>query len=506
MKLYSTKKRWKYLLFIIGLLIIGSSLTYTNYIVGKISKEERRKVKLWAEGIKQKAVLVNYTTTLFEKLEEEERKKVELWSNATQLLADPNSKMDLTFLLEVAKNNTSVPVILTDANDNIISYRNFSEDLAEDKARINKELSEIKKIRRPIEVRYDGNKKNLLYYKDSKLFTELKEVMDDLIKSFISEIVINSSSAPVIYYNETEGKIIASGNIDSLTLNDHKKLSAEITYIKSVNTPIEVKLGDEQTNYIYYDNSFILKQLKYYPYIQLFLISIFILFAYWLFSSYRRAEQNQVWAGMAKETAHQLGTPISSLMAWVEILKAKNVDLGIIEEINKDTNRLKTVADRFSKIGSEAELSKTSVDDLLTLNIEYLKKRSAKGITYSFKKHPNKEIFALINTVLFNWVIENLLKNSVDSMIGKGQITVDISNSNNETVIIDISDTGKGINPQDLKTVFEPGFTTKKRGWGLGLSLTKRIVEEYHNGKVFVKKSEVNKGTTFRISLPTIKK
>ena len=256
---------------------------------------------------------------------------------------------------------------------------------------------------------------------------------------------------------------------------------------------------------IYYQYSNLYKLITWFPVIQVLLIALFILFGYIIFNSVRRAEQNRVWAGMAKETAHQLGTPISGIMGWTEYLKSMTEltddQRSAVHELENDIAKLELVADRFSKIGSTPVLQITNIDDVLWESIAYIKKRSPKNVHYIFERDINNPVFAQINAHLFNWVIENLLRNALDAMEGKGQITIDTSISSN-SVIIDIADTGKGIPSGKIKTVFKPGYSTKKRGWGLGLSFAKRIIEQYHKGKIFVLKSKVNEGTTFRIMLP----
>jgi signal transduction histidine kinase len=264
----------------------------------------------------------------------------------------------------------------------------------------------------------------------------------------------------------------------------------------SENDKIEVELNDDIKGEIYYFESQTLKQLRFYPWIQLGIIILFLIIAYFLFSTFRKAEQNQVWAGMAKETAHQLGTPLSSLMAWVEIIKADGVPESSIVEMNKDIKRLETITDRFSKIGSKAKTKPQDVVDLISKSLEYLQSRVSRKVVLSLTGE--KEAIAKLNEPLFEWVIENLTKNAVDAIQGEGSVVFDVSSSG-EKVFIDVTDTGKGVPLNRQKSIFNPGYTTKERGWGLGLSLVKRIVEEQLEGKIFVKTSELNKGTTFRI-------
>jgi signal transduction histidine kinase len=270
--------------------------------------------------------------------------------------------------------------------------------------------------------------------------------------------------------------------------------------MKNVNLPIEIELPEQGTCYVFYKESTVLTRLRYFPFIQFIIILIFLVVAYLLFSYARKSEQNQVWVGMSKETAYQLGTPISALLAWNELLKENNVDETIITEIDKDLHRLETIAQRFSKIGSIPEFQPENIVTVLQDFVLYLQARLSKQIDIKFIIPENPEIIVPINRYLFEWVIENICKNSVDAIDGKGVILLNIIEEE-KWVHIDISDTGKGISGQRQKSIFNPGYTSKKRGWGLGLTLAKRIIVEYHKGKLFVLKSLVGKGTTMRISL-----
>ncbi|MEO5571572.1 MAG: HAMP domain-containing sensor histidine kinase, partial [Bacteroidia bacterium] len=279
-------------------------------------------------------------------------------------------------------------------------------------------------------------------------------------------------------------------------------LHEQIAEMKKQHVPIDVKIDKNNTNYIYYKDSVILQQLRYYPYFQLGVISLFLLVSYLAFSSSRKAEQNQVWVGMAKETAHQLGTPLSSLVAWLEYLKLQNKNDEHVVEIQKDVNRLQTITERFSKIGSAPTLKKENIAEVIHNSIAYIKSRISSKVDFSVTSVPNHShiIYVPINVPLFEWVLENIFKNAVDAIEGNGKISILITDQQ-QFAYIDICDTGKGIQKSKFKTVFKPGYTSKKRGWGLGLSLSKRIIEEYHSGHIFVKSSELNKGTVFRIVL-----
>lgn len=381
MNVYANKKRWKFILFIIAIIIGIASLRYTDLLVKKLAVEERKKVELWAEGTKQ---LVN----------------------------EKNLNQEVTFVLKVIEKNETVPVILADEKDSVIAYRNLKSPRHHKESFFKKQIQVMRKEHEPIVI-------------------------------FISK--------------------------------DYK-------------------------NYIYYKNSTILKQLAIYPYVQLGVIVLFIIISYLAFSSSRKAEQNKVWVGMSKETAHQLGTPISSLMAWVEILKQNEDNVEYMKEVEKDVTRLQKIADRFSKIGSTPVLINTNIIELLVNSVNYMKTRVSKDVIFNLHFSTDEQIYVPVNVSLFSWVIENLFKNATDAISGKGIINIYLEETKH-IVNIDIKDSGKGVQKSKQKTIFNPGFTTKSRGWGLGLSLSKRIIEQYHAGKIFVKDSEINYGTTFRIVL-----
>ena len=318
--------------------------------------------------------------------------------------------------------------------------------------------------------------------------------------SIILEVIKNNETVPMIVVDEQD-KILFVKNIDSLKQNDSLYLRSELEGMKLRNPPIINHLTEEIKQYVYYKESILLTRLYYYPYFQLLIILIFILTAYYAFSSTRKAEQDHVWLGMSKETAHQLGTPITSLLAWVELLKEdENSNEQVIAEVQKDVSRLEMIAERFSKIGSEPKLHEVNISEQIKSAIDYIKLRVSDKVIFIDNLDSYTDFTFNINPPLFDWVIENLFKNAIDAMDGKGSISVELTDAN-QYIYIDISDTGKGIPKNKQKIIFSPGYTTKKRGWGLGLSLTKRIIESYHQGKIFVKASEINKGTTFRIAI-----
>lgn len=383
MRFYEQKIWWKRLLFIGALCIGAISVWYTNKLVQKLANEEEKKVLIWA--------------------------------NATKQLSNANENTDINFLLDIVKDNETIPVILVDDEGNISTSRNLDSAKSTKEDYLRKQLEEMKEQHEPIKVLIDENTKRY--------------------------------------------------------------------------------------NYVYYKNSIILTQLKQYPYYQLSVIALFILLAYLAFNYSRKSEQNQVWVGMSKETAHQLGTPISSLNGWVNLLRDadENGREEILTEFEKDVKRLELIAERFSKIGSTPVLKAENILEVMQRAIDYLKARSPSKVIFSVST-TDEDALAMVNVPLYDWVVENICKNAIDAMGGIGTIDVLIS-TDADKVYIDIKDSGKGIAPSKLKTVFKPGYTTKKRGWGLGLSLAKRIIKDYHNGKVFVKESTVDKGTTFRIIL-----
>ena len=323
----------------------------------------------------------------------------------------------------------------------------------------------------------------------------------DLNADFTLEdkIIGNNHNIPMIITNEKDS-ISQWANLDSLKLKNPNYLKEQLSLMKSQNAPITVSYKNENIQQlIYYRDSDMLTKLKYYPVALILILILFASVIYLFFKSNKIADQNILWTGMAKETAHQIGTPLSSLLGWIEILRLENTDETTVKEIEKDVQRLNIIAERFSKIGSIPVLKENNIVEATENAFNYLKSRSSKQVLFNFKTS-SPQINSNINLQLFSWVIENLVKNAIDAMEGKGEISLSIS-EDTKNVFIKITDTGKGISKNQYQKIFSPGFTTKKRGWGLGLSLAKRIIEDYHNGKIAVEKSEIGKGTTFLISL-----
>ncbi len=332
---------------------------------------------------------------------------------------------------------------------------------------------------------------------------------------FLFSIIEGNHNIPVLLVDDT-GTILLHRNfklpepVDSMAPYDISPtniafLENKLKHLKGTQNHITIHIDDSTTQELYYEDSTVLKRLAYYPYIQLAVLLIFVAIVYFALISIKKAEQNKVWVGLSKETAHQLGTPISSMIAWVEMLEASGVDKEIISDMNTDVHRLSVIADRFSKIGSRPEMELNFINEVVDESLQYMRSRISTRVKLSVHKAA-EDCGVMLCLPLFEWVMENLTKNAVDAMQGEGDISVDIDTvSSGKMLYIDISDTGKGIARKHFKTVFNPGYTTKKRGWGLGLTLVKRIIEEYHGGRIYVKESEVGRGTTFRIELHKIK-
>lgn len=530
MNLYHKKQRWKIALLGIAILLVGVSLWFSFNIVSKVQDREVHRIEQWADAVERKSELVKLTNNAFselssalEKLKERDRQKVEMWSMAIEEINKP--LQDYSFVVKILRENNAIPIIITDLNEDIVSShnignidsiidKNIQTDFAEmDKSSKDSIFKKVKndslksyinfwrKAHPPLEIDLYYGEKQKVFYFDSIYFKTQKLIAlefsrDSLISSFTDELVANEYLVPVLFIDSDSRDVLAT----NMPEYDSTNTTSLVQRLKDNGDSILVELDGQSTGVIYYEHSEEVTQMKLFPIVQFVIIGLFILIAYIAFSTFRKAEQDQVWAGMAKETAHQLGTPISSLMAWNQLLESKGVDESITVEINKDIDRLNTVTNRFSKIGSQAVLESSDIVKIVQDASDYLRNRISNKIELEFISSKDS-IMIPANSSLIEWVIENITKNAVDSMEGRGRIEIRIEQKEDE-VFIDIEDNGKGIPAGKLKSVFQPGFTTKKRGWGLGLSLVKRIIEEFHKGKVYVLQSEVGKGTTFRIQLP----
>ena len=488
----------------LSLLIVGGSLVLSNYMVSKIAEKETAKAKQWAQAIQKKAELVRFSQRTFSSLRAKERERMKLIVEAQKTLLNPSNlgvNQDIDFALSIINSNKDIPVILLDDRNEISQYKNIwptnieSALTPKEKDVALQNMAEHwKKEQRSFTLEVFEGFFMTYVYDESATLKALEKQSDSLIRAFNKDLISDSRLMPVILVDAKKKNVLAS-NLNQSNAKALKQLRA----FESRNAPISIDLGNQQ-QWLFYDQSAEVKQLRWFPYIQFGLIALVVLIGYLVFSTFRRAEQNQVWAGMAKETAHQLGTPLSSLSAWVDLLEAQQVDQEPLDEMRKDLQRLEKVTDRFSKIGSETKLEQVDVVQTVVQVIDYLKVRLSNKIDIQVKV-PTQPIPVPHNVALLEWVIENITKNAVDAMEGSGKFEVSFSKESS-WLYIDLMDTGKGLQPNQFKTIFQPGYSTKKRGWGLGLSLAKRIVETYHRGKIFVLRSEVGVGTTIRISLP----
>ncbi|MBD5171331.1 MAG: HAMP domain-containing histidine kinase [Bacteroidales bacterium] len=396
----------KWIFLAVSAVVVALFLYFSNKLVKDLTERERERMEIWADATKE-------IVRQFDMME------ADTASGISEVAPLPVA--DIDFLLRIIEGNTTIPVLLTDDEGNILNHRNF--DLPE-------------------------------------------------------------------HHNPGE----------PLTETNKRFLDDKLARLSGTSNVIDIEIAEGVAQHLYYEDSKLLKRLSYYPYVQLGVMIVFLLIVYFAVTSSKEAEQNKVWVGLSKETAHQLGTPISSLMAWLELLPELGLDEETTGEMGKDVRRLETIASRFSKIGSRPTLEATDLTELVTRASDYMVSRISSRIEFT-RDFPTSTVPVLASPPLFEWVMENLIKNAVDAMEGHGAIHVVIGNDS-KGAFIEVSDTGKGINRKNFKNVFKPGFTTKKRGWGLGLTLAKRIVEQYHHGRIYVKESAPGHGTTFRIDLP----
>ncbi len=448
MNIYSQRVRWKFLLLVIAIIIGVGSLYYTRQLVNKLAEEEKKKSEVWAKAM-------------------------------AFIIKDYNEEDEiLEFVLKLLQNNNASKEFYNYIKETDILTLSDNDTILIDKTK--------------------GFRKKLLNRSNRRKV--IKNIIEkrNVIEEFMSQIIISNETIPVILTDEKDSIITHRHVKNPERFEDKEYAKKRFAEMRNDGKVMTINFLDN-TQYLYYDNSLILRKLAYFPYFQLGIILLFVLVAYFAFNASRNAEQNQVWVGLSKETAHQLGTPTSSMMAWVELLKSKNSEVTAISELDKDVQRLKKITDRFSKIGSKPKLVEANLLEVIKNAVDYIRTRSSNKVAISVQSIEN-EIFIPLNVDLFEWVIENICRNAIDAMEGKGKLSIETTD-NTQVVYIDIIDTGKGIPKSKFKTVFKPGYTTKKRGWGLGLSLSKRIVENYHNGKIFVHSSEIGKGSRFRIVL-----
>jgi signal transduction histidine kinase len=483
----------------LAVLMFPFMLWYSNTLMDKIAHAEQQKVKLWVDAIHRRADLLSYNDKLFEIITANEKNTANFMAQAFHKILSADE--DISFYADFITENTTIPLILIDEKERITSTKNIDSNLMQriDTA-IHLNILLDEEGFQCLPINFYGNRFVYLHYKESIILTRLKIYFNDLVQNFLDEIVKNSPDLPVLVTDNSKSVVLISGNINASSFDTPEKRAKLIASMESANPPVVITI-DNKPGYVFYRESNTLKMIRIFPFIQLIIAGIFVFFSWLLLRYSRRSEQNQIWIGMSKETAHQLGTPLSSLMAWAEILKEEKTAPEIVTEIEKDISRLENVAQRFSKIGSEPKLEPQNVGEIITNFLEYFKNRTSSKINFQLDI-PTGNIVVQLNKYLFEWVLENLLKNAVDAMNGVGTIFVSLKNDNKKKYIfVDVTDTGKGIESKLQKTIFLPGITTKQRGWGLGLTLARRIIKNYHKGKLELKSSQIGKGATFRVSL-----
>ena len=495
--------KWILLTLTVVLGLVALWLIYS--FAEQIRASEQQKVTIWANAISQKAQLMESTETFFSEVGLDERRKMELYIDVLRSFDKRDLSNDADFSLTYVSyivDSSMTPFIIMNKDSIITSCCNILSSPAEDAKLIgqkaNTELLEMFSKYPPFDYSVWGIPLTLMY-DESQIFSDLRKMLTTLNESFLSEIINNSVFVPVIVVDSLQEHVIGAGNINSNEFNTPERLADKLCSMQDLNEPIEVKLPNNTHAYVFYESTPLLKLLRFLPVLYALVAIVLIVVSFNLLRTARNNEENRIWVGMAKETAHQLGTPISSLIAWTDYLEGKTFDEPYIGEVRKDIDRLETIAKRFSKIGSVPELKEENLCEVITHTINYMEKRVSRKITFQTTL-PDNPVIAPINRYLFEWVIENICKNAIDAMEGSGTFST-ILTIEGDYICIDLADTGKGIPAAEQKMIFESGFTTKQRGWGLGLSLAKRIIKEYHRGKIFLKYSVPGQGSVFRIML-----
>ena len=488
--------RFKWIFLIIGFTIVMMFFIEINKIITQLRKEEQVKIELWANAVSRKAKFVEHTEKFFNTVAEEEQIKLQQFIDAHKIILSQPLDAELNFFYDFIVNNKTIPVIITDEFNNIQLSQNIK--IPENQKVLVGNLLKQFSHNPPFEYTVSGMRFKL-YYCESIVYTDLKETLTYFTNNFLNELVNNSVFIPVVITDSTRTHIIASGNIEDWQIDD-EHLSGTIKEMEDENGALTISLPERPNAKIFYKRSKFITALQYYPVVYVVVTVFFVFLMFRLFRAMKKNEENMLWIGMNKETAHQLGTPISALVAWVEYLRLQPENESICNEIVKDINRLDMITKRFSQIGTNPELVKQDLIPIIENAMAYLSSRSSKNITYNINLPRGETIMLPVNQCLLEWTLENLSKNAIDAMSGIGTLTLELT-QDAKRVYIDLEDTGKGMPRKQFKKIFEAGFTTKKRGWGMGLSLAKRIIEEYHHGKIFVKQSVPGKGTTFRIIL-----
>ncbi|MCR5589622.1 MAG: HAMP domain-containing histidine kinase [Bacteroidales bacterium] len=505
------KSRLKLIVLSLTIALALLALWQVQRIAKQVRDSEEAKVRLWASAIGQRNQMAAATAHFFQQATLDEHRKMQLYTDILQSFNDPDLSTDLKFSLAYVNyivDSSNTPIIITRARDSIITV---PQELAGQK--LEGDLLEEYSKNPPFRYRIWGMPMTL-YYKESEYYTQLREVLAGFTMSFLTDITQNSVLVPVVIVDSSHTKVLAYGNLgeddawaDSSFITNHSSLFN--------NDPIEITLPDGHLAYVYYSSTPLLRSLRWLPLFYFFIAIVLIVVSYYLFRTARSAEQNRIWVGLAKETAHQLGTPLSSLSGWVEYLKGKEFTEQYAAEVEKDLKRLETITHRFSKIGSTPELKEEDVREATMAAVEYLQSRAPRRVKFNVTFPENESFVVPLNSYLFQWVVENICKNAIDAMDGDGErdrqganaspardgiITV-VASQDARRIYIDISDTGRGMSSAVQKHIFDSGFTTKTRGWGLGLTLARRIINQYHRGRLYLKFSVPGQGSCFRIEL-----
>ncbi len=491
------KQRLKWIIMTLTVALALLALWQVQRVAENVRMAEEEKVRLWAAAIGQRASMVEATQAFFAEATLDEHRKMQMYTDILQSFNDRDMNSDLRFSLAYVNyivDSSHTPIIIVNARDSIISV---PQELAGQK--LEGELLEEYSLNPPFEYRIWGMPM-VLYYKESQYYTQLREVLYGFTRSFLQDITQNSVQVPVLIVDSLRQRVLGSGNIDTASYATTEGLAALLDEMQAANDPIAILLPGDKRAYVYYEKTPLLKSLRWLPLFYFFIAFVLIVVSYYLFRTTRSMEQNRIWVGLAKETAHQLGTPISSLTGWMEYLRGKEFSGQYADEVGKDLHRLETITHRFSKIGSVPELKDEDVRMVTQEAVDYLQSRSPRKVKFNMAFPEDEQFVAPLNAYLFQWVIENLCKNAIDAMEGAGTISI-VASQDSRKIYIDVSDTGRGMTTAVQRRIFDSGFTTKSRGWGLGLPLARRIVNQYHRGRLYLKWSVPGQGTTFRIVL-----
>ncbi|KWW30788.1 MAG: integral membrane sensor signal transduction histidine kinase [bacterium P3] len=487
--------RSKWIILGITIVLAFVALWQINRIGNQIRFSETQKVKLWAAAINQKAQLVRTTDRFFDNIGIDEHRKMQMYIDVLQSFNNAYPDANLGFSLAYVNyivDSCQTPILIVDKDSVITVPPELSGQRLTDSL-----LNEFSQYD-PFHYRLWGMPMTL-YYKESRTYSELRHVLDDLSQSFLDEVANNSIFVPVIIVDSMRREVLGVGNIDSAEIADTERLTQRLQQMEDENQPLLLDLPNNRHAYVFYESTPLLRLLSWLPAFYIFIFMVLLIVSYNLFRTAHNMEQNKVWVGLAKETAHQLGTPISSLIAWTDYLQGKTLTDAYADEVRKDLRRLETITHRFSKIGSTPERPDNDLNQTIHRAIAYLESRSPRKIKFVINL-PDGPLAVPHNGYLLEWVVENICKNAIDAMNGEGTFTL-IASQDAKNIYIDMGDTGKGISPSQQKRIFQPGFTTKQRGWGLGLSLSKRIVEQYHHGRLYLKYSQPGQGSVFRMVL-----